>query len=128
MARVLSKRNVDAGSQTWSCVSSKVRRSAESHEAALAELRAERDESVGALRRAAAYALVELATVAKSPLAAKPELGAEVERLALLLRDKRWRDKEDLLAKVAALVPPSRWKTAPPITAVEDDEPSSADM
>ena len=79
-----------------------------------------------ALRRAAAFALVELAATAKIPLAAKPELGKEVERLAVLLRDKKWRDKEDLLTKVEALLP----AVPPPAAAAPavDDEPSSADM
>jgi len=77
-----------------------------------------------ALRRAAAYALVELTSSAKTAIAAKPELGAEVERLAGLLCDKKWRDKEDLVSKVAALLP----VPPPRADAVQPEDASSADM
>ncbi|KAL1527860.1 hypothetical protein AB1Y20_009236 [Prymnesium parvum] len=77
-----------------------------------------------ALRRAAAYALVELTSSAKTAIAAKPELGAEVERLAGLLCDKKWRDKEDLVSKVAALLP----VPPPRADAEQPEDASSADM
>ena len=82
-----------------------------------------------ALRRAAAFSLVELREVAKVPLDADPSLTAELMRLAAVLQEKKWRDKEDFLGKVSALIPQDATPAATPapVTA-EPDGPDSADM
>lgn len=77
-----------------------------------------------ALRRAAAYALVDLTSVAKVQLTAKPDLRTEVERLAAVLCEKKWRDKEDLVVKVSALLP----KTAGANEQLDISGPESGDM
>jgi len=76
-----------------------------------------------ALRRAAAAALVELATLSSGALTRRADAAPQMEALAARLREpsRRWVDKEALMSKLDAAIPPK----APPTAA---EPPTSGDF
>ena len=87
-----------------------------------------------ALRRAAAFGLLELhKQVPKASLERQPAQLKQLGELAVLLRDKKWRDKEgDAAAQIDALAEAVSPKPATPPAGTQptddDAEPDSADM